>query len=249
MPILSIQSHVSYGRVGNRAAVFAARAAELGCPLRRHGHEWMVARDRDQMLFRDAGGERHLPLPSLLGEHQIDNAGVALACLPYLDRLAVGDDAIRHGLTHVEWPARMQRLTRGPLARSLPAGWELWLDGCHNADGGRAAAAVAAEWARQTSALPLHLIFGSLSTHDPQDILAPFRDLARDVRTVAIPGDHKTRSAEDSAASATRAGLRAQSAPGVADALHDIVATADGPARVLICGSLYLAGTILAENG
>jgi dihydrofolate synthase/folylpolyglutamate synthase len=201
------------------------------------------------MIFRDAGGERRLPLPALIGAHQIDNAATALACMPYLPALGVDDAAIRRGLAEVEWPARMQRLRRGPLIELLPAGWELWLDGCHNADGGRVAAAVAASWAAEQPALSLHLIFASLSTHDPLGILEPFHGLARDVHTVAVPGEHKTLSGQESADAARRAGLLARSSASVRDALSDIIAQARGPARVLICGSLYLAGTVLAENG
>jgi dihydrofolate synthase/folylpolyglutamate synthase len=230
-------------------AVFEARAAALDCPLSRHGQEWQAARAGDRMVFRDAGGEQRLPLPALIGAHQIDNAGTALACLPYLASLGVDDAAIRRGLAEVEWPARMQRLRRGPLSELLPAGWELWLDGCHNADGGRVAAAVAASWAAEQPALPLHLIFASLSTHDPLGILQPFHGLARDVHSVAVPGEHKTLSGDESADAARRAGLAASSSASVRDALSDIIAKARGPARVLICGSLYLAGTVLAENG
>ncbi len=230
-------------------AVFEARAAALGCALSRHGREWDARRDGNQMVFRDAHGERRLPLPALIGAHQIDNAGTALASLPHLAAFGVDDTAIRRGLAEVEWPARMQRLRRGPLIELLPAGWELWLDGCHNADGGRVAAAVAATWATAEPALSLHLIFASLSTHDPMGILQPFAGLARDVHTVAVPGEHKTLSGEDSADAARRAGLAAYSSASVRDALSDIVAKARGPARVLICGSLYLAGTVLADNG
>jgi dihydrofolate synthase/folylpolyglutamate synthase len=230
-------------------AVFEARAAALDCPLSRHGREWHVARDGDHMIFRSAGVEQRLPLPALIGAHQIDNAGTALACLPYLAGHGVDDAAIRRGLAEVEWPARMQRLRRGPLVELLPAGWELWLDGCHNADGGRVAAAVAASWAIEKPAVPLHLIFASLSTHDPLGILQPFAGLARDIHTVAVPGEHKTLSAEESAAAARRADLPARASANVRDALADIVATVRGPARVLICGSLYLAGTVLGDNG
>jgi dihydrofolate synthase/folylpolyglutamate synthase len=230
-------------------AVFEARAAALACPLSRHGPEWLAWREGDHMMFRDAGGERRLPLPALIGAHQIDNAGTALACLPYLAAHGVDDAAIRRGLAEVEWPARMQRLRRGPLTDLLPPGWELWLDGCHNADGGRVAAAVAATWAAEQPALPLSLIFASLSTHDPLGILEPFHGLARDVHTVAVPGEHKTLSGEESADAARRAGLAACASASVRDALSDIVEKARGPARVLICGSLYLAGTVLAENG
>jgi dihydrofolate synthase/folylpolyglutamate synthase len=184
------------------------------------------------MLFRDGAGERRLPLPALAGAHQIDNAGTALACLPYLLAHGIDESAIHRGLQDVEWPARLQRLTRGPLAALLPPGWELWLDGCHNADGGR----VAAAWAAEQPPMPLHLIFASLSTHDPRGILQPFSGLARDVHTVAVPGEHKTLSADETAAAARDIGL-------------SVVVHGSAAGRVLICGSLYLAGTVLAENG
>lgn len=226
-------------------AVFERRAADLDCPLSRWGREWHARRDGDQMIFRDAAGERQLPLPALAGVHQIDNAATAIACLPYLSARRFGEDVIRRGLQNVEWPARLQRLTRGPLAAQLPAGWELWLDGCHNADGGR----VAAAWAAEQPTMPLHLIFASLSTHDPRGILQPFVDLARDVHAVAVPGEHKTLSADETAAAAQGIGLAAKPSATVGEALSDIVARSDRPGRVLICGSLYLAGTVLAENG
>jgi dihydrofolate synthase/folylpolyglutamate synthase len=226
-------------------AVFERRAAELDCPLSRWGREWHARRDGDRMIFRDRAGERRLPLPALGGAHQIDNAATAIACLPYLSVGGLGAEAIRRGLRSVEWPARLQRLTRGPLAAQLPAGWELWLDGCHNADGGRAAAA----WAAGQPAMPLHLIFASLSTHDPRGILQPFADLARAVRAVVVPGEHKTLSADEAAAAARDIGLAAKPSANVGEALSDIIAHGAVPGRVLICGSLYLAGTVLAENG
>jgi len=232
-------------QLGEPLAVFERRAAELACPLSRHGQEWQVRREGDRMIFRDPTGERQYPLPALAGAHQIDNAGTALACLPYLAAHRIDDAAIRRGLTDVEWPARLQRLTRGSLAASLPAGWELWLDGCHNADGGRAAAA----WAAEQPPMPLHLIFASLSTHDPRGILQPFLGLAGDVHTVAVPGEHKTLSAGETAAAARDLGFAATPSAGVREALSDIVGRGATPGRVLICGSLYLAGTVLAENG
>jgi dihydrofolate synthase/folylpolyglutamate synthase len=226
-------------------AVFERRAAELACPLSRHGREWHVQREGDRMLFRDGAAVRRLPLPALAGTHQIDNAGTALACLPYLSAPGIDESAIHRGLRDVEWPARLQRLTHGPLAALLPPGWELWLDGCHNADGGR----VAAAWAAEQSSMPLHLVFASLSTHDPRGILQPFAGLARDVHTVAVPGEHKTLSADETAAAARDIGLNATASANVHEALSDIVARGSVPGRVLICGSLYLAGTVLTENG
>jgi dihydrofolate synthase/folylpolyglutamate synthase len=228
--------------------VFEGRASEIGLPLSRHGREWTARREGDMLFFRGTDGERRLPLPALVGPHQIDNAGIALACLPYLADFGIGDAALRRGLADVEWPARMQKLQHGPLVELLPGGWQLWLDGAHNADGGRAAARVAAEWAEESPCLPLWLIFGSLSTHDAGAILRPFAGLAKSVRTVAIPGEHKTLSAEEAAVCAARAGLSAQCADGVGAALAAIIGESAAPARVLIFGSLYLAGSVLAEN-
>jgi dihydrofolate synthase/folylpolyglutamate synthase len=231
------------------AAVFDAKAKALGIEQHRFGHEWLVAAASGGMIFRDGNRTRHLPPPGLPGRHQIDNAGTALACLNYLGDLGVGEDAILRGLREVDWPARLQRLTKGPLATMLPKGWELWLDGAHNPSGGEAMAQMAAEWARAADALPLYLIAGSLSTHDPLGLLRPLAPHARAVRTVIVPGDHKTLPAEAVADAARRLGIAAQAAADANAALADLIAVARAPARVLICGSLYLAGAVLAENG
>ncbi len=230
------------------AAVFDAKAKELGAEQYRHGHEWSVDAAGDVMVFRDAAGERHYPLPGLAGRHQVDNAGTAIACLKYLTQFNVDERAIKRGLQDVNWPARLQRLTKGPLAAALPAGWELWLDGAHNASGGEALALMAADWAKASDKLPLYLISGSLSTHDPLGLLRPLAPYVTAVRTVIVPGDHKTLAAEAVAESAQQAGIKAKPAVDVGAALADIVASSKNPARVLICGSLYLAGSVLADN-
>ncbi|MFM9842925.1 MAG: bifunctional folylpolyglutamate synthase/dihydrofolate synthase [Dongiaceae bacterium] len=231
------------------AAVFDAKAKELNSEQHRFGHEWQVDIAGDSMVFRDAAGERRYPLPGLAGRHQVDNAGTAIACLKYLSQFGVGDAAIKHGLRDVNWPARLQRLTKGPLAAALPAGWELWLDGAHNASGGEALALMAADWAQAPDKLPLYLISGSLSTHDPLGLLRPLAPYVTAVRTVIVPGDHKTLPAEAVAESAQQAGIKAKPAIDVGAALADIAASTKSPARVLICGSLYLAGSVLADNG
>jgi dihydrofolate synthase/folylpolyglutamate synthase len=231
------------------AAVFDAKAKDLGAEQYRHGHEWSVEPDGDGMLYRDSAGERRYPLPGLAGRHQIDNAGTAIACLKYLGQFGVSDPAIKRGLREVQWPARLQWLTKGPLAAALPPGWELWLDGAHNASGGEALAVMAADWAKAPGRLPLYLISGSLSTHDPLGLLRPLAPYVAGVRTVIVPGDHKTLPAESVAESARQAGIRAEPATDVTAALTDIVAKSKAPARVLICGSLYLAGSVLADNG
>ena len=227
--------------------VLDAYAAKVSAPMNRGGIEWSAKAENGALLFESALGARRLPLPALPGLHQIDNAGTAIATVEAaLDRLPVDETAIARGLQTARWPARMQRLTRGPLARALPPGWELWLDGGHNADAGKVLAATARTlWADK----PLHLVFGMLDTKTPLDFLAAFAGITGRVRTVAIPGAEHSLTAEQTAAMAHEAGLAAEPAQSVADAVADILRADGTPARLLICGSLYLAGHVLAENG
>ncbi|MGB8843917.1 MAG: bifunctional folylpolyglutamate synthase/dihydrofolate synthase, partial [Aliidongia sp.] len=185
-----------------------------------------------------------LPLPSLPGRHQIDNAGTALAVLEQLDGFTVDDWAIATGLGRIEWPARLQRLTRGPLVDILPTGWELWLDGMHNEAGGAALATHAETWRDR----PLHAVFGTLNTRDPAETLRALAPHLASLHGVAIPGEINTLTAEDIAASAATLGLRTAIAPSVTAAMAALCIEPE-PARILIGGSLYLAGTVLAENG
>lgn len=228
--------------------VLDAYAAKIGAPASRGGTEWTSRQDGDALVYDSGHGTRRLPLPVLTGLHQIDNAGTAIATVEAtMDRLPVGAADIAQGLRTARWPARIQHLTRGPLVEALPSGWELWLDGGHNADAGRMLAATArALWADR----PLHLVFGMLDTKTPLDFLNAFAGLAGTVlRTVAIPGEAHSLTAEQSAALAQQAGLAAEPAESVAAALADILRADGKPARILICGSLYLAGHVLAENG
>jgi dihydrofolate synthase/folylpolyglutamate synthase len=231
------------------AAVFAQKAAALEAPLHRYGAEWSAWRDGDALAFRDADGERRHPLPSLPGPHQIHNAGTALACLRFLHAFGVTQAAAREGLQTTRWPARLQRLGRGPLVRRLPRGWEVWLDGGHNAAAGEAIAATLREWRAAGAAQPVHVIFGMLSTKEPIAFLRPLAPLVRTLHAVTIPGEHASLTAAQSAAASREAGIETSEAADVAAALDAIVRAEPAPARVLICGSLYLAGTVLAENG
>jgi dihydrofolate synthase / folylpolyglutamate synthase len=224
------------------ADVIAARAQEVAAPLFRHGTEYSAVRAADGRLAYRGRREVVLPPPGLLGAHQYDNAGTALASLDCLDGFAVDDAALARGMRAVEWPARMQRLTRGPLPRLLREGAELWLDGAHNPAGGAALAAVAAQWRDK----PLRLVFGMLATHDPAGFLAALAPFIDRLAAIAIPEEPNARSAEELAAAARALGIAAASAPGIAEAVASVAAP---DARVLICGSLYLAGRVLAENG
>ncbi len=215
-------------------------AARLGAPLLVHGQHWHVTEENGRLVYQDETGLRDLPLPNLLGAHQYQNAGAALAVLRHLD---LGDDAYEAAVTKAEWPARMQRLKAGPLVEQAPEA-ELWLDGGHNAAAGQALADLLAK----LPVRPTHMICGMLNTKDVTGYLAPLAAQAQSLTAVSIPGEVNTLSADDTAEAASRVGLAASTANSVAEALRKI--TEDDPqVRVLICGSLYLAGNILRENG
>jgi dihydrofolate synthase / folylpolyglutamate synthase len=220
--------------------VIEAVAARLGAPVLAFGQHWHVSQEAGRLVFQDENGLLDLPLPNLLGPFQVQNAGAALMALR---ALGLGDAACEAAVTRAQWPARMQRLRSGPLVDMAPQ-IELFLDGGHNPAGGQAVAATLAQMpARET-----HLICGMLNTKDVRGYMEPLRGHAKTLRAVSIPNEVNTLPAETTAAAATAAGLSASVAPSVAEALAEIAAASPN-ARVLICGSLYLAGTILRENG
>ncbi len=200
--------------------------------------------EHGRLVYQDEQCLLDLDPPRLMGPHQVGNGGIAIAALR---TLGLGQRAAQAALSSAVWPARMQRLTRGPLAEALPSGCELWLDGGHNAAAGEAIAAVLDEW-RARTALPVHLIVGMLESKAAADFLRPLGPRAATVRTVVIPGAEASYPAEALAGIAQRGGIDALPAASVGDALAGI-ATADAPFRVMICGSLYLAGHVLATNG
>lgn len=233
-------------------AVFEARAAELAAPLHRFGREWQSDGDlKSQLRFFDSRGPRLYPAPGLAGRHQFRNAGCAIATTAVLDGFKITDAHISAGLRQVTWPARMQRLTKGPLVDMLPSSrWELWLDGGHNAEAGEVIAAMLQDW-HAADGKPTHLIFGMLNTKDPVAFLTQLAAHAQDMAAVAIPGDHASLSVEESVAAGAEVGLLSQGFRSVEAALRAIIDAhtgSDEPRRILICGSLYLAGTVLAEN-
>ncbi|MBZ4689819.1 MAG: FolC bifunctional protein [Cereibacter sp.] len=220
--------------------VIEARAARLGVPLLAHGQHWQVWTERGRLVFQDETGLLDLPLPNLPGPHQIQNAGAALAALRHLGK---DEAACEAAVTRAFWPARMQRLRQGPLAESAP-GVELWLDGGHNPAGGEAVAATLAGMPKRAT----YLICGMLNTKDIGGYLRPLAPHVTRLHAVSIPGEKATLPAAETEAAAREARMAAVSSESVAEALAAIAAE-DTAARVLICGSLYLAGTVLRENG
>jgi dihydrofolate synthase / folylpolyglutamate synthase len=215
-------------------------ARGLGAPLLAYGQHWHVFPERGRMTYQDETGLLDLPLPNLRGAHQIQNAGAALAALRHLEFDAAACEA---AIGTADWPARMQRLTSGSLASAAPKA-ELWLDGGHNPAAGMALAEVLNDLPTR----PTHLICGMLNTKDVAGYLRPLARVAASLTAVSIPGEANTLPAAATAKAAAAAGLPAQTADTVRDALRRITAK-EPQARVLICGSLYLAGAVLRENG
>lgn len=226
-------------------AVIERAAARRLAPLRARGQQWHVQEEAGRLVYSDEDGLLDLPRPRLAGPHQIDNAGLAVAALRAAGLPAAWDD----GILKAEWPARLQRLPAGPLVARAPSGVEVWLDGGHNAAGGAALAHALCELEERVSR-PLILVVGMLGTKDLAGFLAPFAGLVREVVAVPVPGDHPGLPPEEVAAAAAGLGIPARSARDVGSALESLAKAAlVPPPRVLVCGSLYLAGAVLAANG
>lgn len=220
--------------------VIEATAARLGAPLLAYGQQWHVGTEHGRLVYQDESGLLDLPLPNLPGRHQVMNAGAALAALRFLK---AGDAACEAAVTSAFWPARMQRLRTGPLFDIVPQA-ELWLDGGHNP----AAGAALAEHLASLPKRPTHIVCGMLNTKDVHGYLAPLAGLADTLTAVSIPDEINTLPADATATIAAKAGHTARTADSVADALR-VIAGLDPAPRILICGSLYLAGHILRSNG
>ncbi len=220
--------------------VIETEAEKLHAPVIAHGQHWHVSEERNRLIYQDETGLLDLPKPNLRGPHQFGNAGMAIAALRHL---GFGEEACEAAITQAYWPARMQRLKTGPLVEMAPDA-ELWLDGGHNP----AAGAALAETLAELPPRPTHAICGMLSTKDVTGYMRELMSAVSDLHAVAIPGETATLPAEDTAEAATRVGLKAFVAASLEEALAEII-EADPTARVLICGSLYLAGVVLRENG
>jgi dihydrofolate synthase/folylpolyglutamate synthase len=218
--------------------VLAAQAAAIGARLLARGTDWQVEPTATGLRYTDAAGTLDLPPPGLAGPFQHDNAGIAVAALR-ASGVRVPEAAIAAGLVRVEWPARLQRLG-GRLAGMLPPDWELWLDGGHNPGAGQALAGHLRAWSDR----PTHLVVGMKQTKDAREFLRPLLPLAASVWAVAEPGQYLALPVE---AVIAASGGAARPGPTVVEALARLVAPG-GPARVLICGSLYLAGEVLKAD-
>lgn len=233
--------------------VIQRRADAMSAPLHMFGQDFFAHQEHGRMVYQDMEGLLDLPPPKLVGRHQIENGATAIAALRHAGEGWGNDAAVERGLRKVEWPARLQRLTHGPLVDIAPKGAEIWLDGGHNPHGAAAIARAVADF-EEIGERPLYLICGMLHTKDAVGFFTAFRGLARLAVTVTIPGEEASLGAGALYDEARVAGLEATPADDLADAMLQIEAWSrarpqDSGPRILICGSLYLAGQVLRENG
>ncbi len=223
--------------------VIEAVADKARAPLAIAGQDWDCFSQHGRLVFQDADGLLDLPLPALPGPHQFQNAGNAIAILRALKDARINDEHIATGLKNVTWPARLQRLSKGGLSRQLPEGCELWLDGGHNADAG----VVLEQALKAMPQKPLAIIWGMLNTKDATQFFRPLAALAQQVFTLTIPGEPNAIPGEVLAETVRKLGTPAEPVNDLQDAMRR-ASLLRPPHRILICGSLYLAGHVLAAE-
>ncbi|OCC06088.1 bifunctional folylpolyglutamate synthase/dihydrofolate synthase [Labrys sp. WJW] len=240
---------VIYPQIDAVRAVIESVAAKVGAPLVIGGQDFDVHEENGRLVYQDESGLLDLPLPRLAGRHQHRNAGLAIATLRNQTLFIVEDAHFEKAMQAVEWPARLQRIAQGAIPALLPPGSEIWLDGSHNVDGGRVLAEALAEL-EERNPRPLVLVTGMLTTKDSDGFLHNFAGLAREVHTVPIEHSAAARAPDAVAEAARHAGLAARAHGSLQAALEAIASEAFPVApRVVLTGSLYLAGEILAFNG
>jgi dihydrofolate synthase/folylpolyglutamate synthase len=224
-------------------------AKRMRAPLHAATQHWHVNVERGRLVYSDERGLLDLSAPRLFGRHQFDNAGLAIATLRAIESLKLEAAAFEQGIARAEWPARMQRLTSGTLVAFAPRDAEIWLDGGHNPDGGRVIAAALGDLEERVSR-PLVVIAGMMGNKDAGGFLANFAGQTRHIIAVKIPDQDNAMEPGLLADAARQLGMRVEIAAGVEAALKSVARLAyEVPPRILITGSLYLAGHVLAENG
>ncbi len=236
---------VSVAQHPEAEAAIRRHAEAIGAPVVWQGRDWFVRPSADGFRFEGGGRSLTLPCPALSGAFQIVNAGQAVCCAGLFPGLDVDERALRHGIRSARWPGRLQRLDRGRLRRLLPGEWELWVDGGHNPGAAEVLARELAGWADR----PVLLVFGMLRGKDAAGFIGRLAAAVETCVTVPIHGQTGALTAVEAASVATGVGIRSRAADGIEQALTMLATGCTGTARVLICGSLYLAGEVLALDG
>ncbi len=220
-----------------RTAIEAV-ADTVGANLTIADQDWQAYEQHGRMVFQDQIGLLDLPIPNLVGPHQIQNAGNAIAIIRTLKDIRISDEAVARGITSAQWPARMQKLGPGKL---MQPNTEIWLDGGHNADAGQVLANAFVRMHKR----PLVIIWGMLNTKDATQFMKPLAQHARACVTLTIPEEANAIPGDQLAETARSLGMKAEAAPTIEAAIKTAAQMFSHP-RILICGSLYLAGHILA---
>ena len=239
-------------------AAIAALAKEIGAPLVLHERDWTatISQHESDKMHVKVGTLTYerLSVPTLLGRHQVLNGGLAVAAIDSLKGFAVGHGALSEGMREAQWPARLQQLT-GKLLKNLNDNTELWLDGAHNPGAAEALAQQAKDW-QMKDGRPLVLIVGMLDTKDATNFFKPLAAVAKAVVTLDVPNQDASAPAKSLALTASKLGMMSKAAKNLLDALEraaqftdKLVVPQGPPTRVLICGSLYLAGHVLEADG
>ena len=224
--------------------VIREASKKIGSRLLLQGSEWQLGSTAESIRIETPHRNLTVPLPGLTGRHQIQNAAQALTCLDAWRPGAISDAAVVDGLRDVRWPGRLQRLSSGPLVENISEGWELWLDGGHNPAAGAILADQALEWCDK----PFFGIWGMVSSKEPDAFITPLLPHMAALRTVAIPGEAASIDPAALAGIAGKLGGKVRSASSLKRAIDDLVGLSGTPGRILICGSLYLAGEALRKN-
>ena len=229
--------------------VIKLKAEETGSPLFIFQRDWNITETKSAIKFEVEGSTSYFEKPNLKGIHQIQNAGIAIAATHYLKEvLPIKNGSIDQGLLTVKWPARLQKINEGPLINILPTNVELWIDGGHNQNASLLIAHTIRNWKIKNPCLSIHMVFGCLSNRETKVLLQPFINIIDLVQTVKIPEQANSASRELVAHTAKSMGFRASPADTVAKAIKKIISLSAGKRLILIYGSLYLSGSVLADN-
>ena len=229
--------------------VIKLKAEETGSPLFIFQRDWNITETKSAIKFEVEGSTSYFEKPNLKGIHQIQNAGIAIAATHYLKEvLPIKNGSIDQGLLTVKWPARLQKINEGPLINILPTNVELWIDGGHNQNASLLIAHTIRNWKIKNPCLSIHMVFGCLSNREIKALLQPFINIIDLVQTVKIPEQANSASRELVAHTAKSMGFRANPADTVTKAIKNIISLSTGKRLILIYGSLYLSGSVLADN-
>lgn len=227
--------------------VIERQADEVGAPLRSAGQYWQAYEENGRLVYQDEQGLIDLPLPRLVGRHQIDNAGIAIAAIRTLADDDVHTSHIEQGITTTRWPGRLELLPDGLFHKLAPEGCDIWLDGGHNPAAAQALATSLAEF-EEILSRPLVLILGMLNNKDARGFLQPFKGLAAQIITIKIPENENAFEADELCQLAKEMGFAAEAAASIQDALGILKSLYPKSPRIVICGSLYLAGHALDSH-